>query len=64
MKLLKRMYEFLIKLWSIKVGLFVFACWALHEALITEWTWFGCALLLIGGREVSKILAGRIGLGK
>ena len=64
MQLLKRIYEFAMKLFSIKVGLFVFACWALREALISEWVWFGCALLLIGGREISKILASNLKLGK
>ncbi len=64
MQLLKRVYGFIIKLFSIKVGLFVIASWALNEALISEWVWFGCALLLIGGREIAKIMAGKIGLGK
>jgi len=64
MQLLKRMYGFLLKLWSIKVALIVLATWALCHALISEWVWFGCALLLIGGREVAKIMAGRIGIGK
>lgn len=64
MKLLKRIYEFIMKLFSIKVVLFIVATWALNEALINEWTWFGCSLLLIGGREVAKIMAGRSSLKK
>ncbi len=64
MELLKRVYGFIIKLFSIKVGLFIIGTWALNEALISEWVWFGCALLLIGGREIAKILANRITLGK
>ena len=64
MELLKRIYNFIIKLFSIKVGLFVIASWALNEALISEWVWFGCALLLIGGREIAKILAGNLELKK
>ena len=64
MDFLKRVYSFIIKLFSIKVALFVFACWALNEALISEYTWFGCALLLIGGREIAKILAGKLPIGK
>ncbi len=64
MELLKRVYGFIIKLFSIKVGLFVIATWALREALISEWVWFGCALLLIGGREIAKILAGNLELKK
>ena len=64
MQLLERIYGFIIKLFSIKVGLFIIATWALREALISEWVWFGCALLLIGGREIAKILANRITLGK
>jgi len=63
-KLLKRIYEFLQKLWSIKVALFVVATFALYQGFISEWTWLACALLLIGGREVAKIMAGRIGIGK
>ena len=64
MKLLKRIYEFIMKLFSIKVAIFIVATWALSEAMITEWTWFGCCLLLIGGREVAKIMAGNLGLKK
>ena len=64
MELLKRIYRFSIKLWSIKVALFIVATWALNEALISEWTWFGCDLLLIGGREIAKILAGKAVIGK
>ncbi len=64
MKLLKRIYEFLQKLWSIKVALFIVATFALYHSYISEWVWFGTCLLLIGGREIAKILAGRIGLGK
>jgi len=64
MDLLKRIYIFIIKLWSIKVAIFVVATWVLFEGLITPWVWFGCALICIGGREVAKIMAGRIGLGK
>ena len=64
MKLLKRIYEFLQKLWSIKVALFIVATFALYQGVVSEWTWLACALLLIGGREVAKIMAGRIGIGK
>ena len=64
MKLVNRMYEFLMKLFSIKVVMAVFASWALYHNLINQITWFGCILLLIGGREVAKIMAGRIGIGK
>ena len=64
MRLLKRIYEFLQKLPSIKVALFVVATFVLYEGLIGEWVWLFCALLLIGGREIAKIMAGRIGLGK
>jgi len=64
MELLKRVYGFLQKLWSIKVALFIVATFALYHAYISEWVWFGCALLLIGGREVAKIMAGKITLGK
>ena len=64
MKLLHRMYEFLLKLFSIKVALFVVATLALYHGFISEWIWFGCALLLIGGREIAKILAGRLELKK
>ena len=64
MKLLKRAYLFLQKLWSIKVALFIVATFALYHSYISEWVWFGCALLLIGGREIAKIMASRIGLGK
>ncbi len=64
MKLLKRIYEFAMKLFSIKVALFIVSTWALYHAFISEWVWFGCALLLIGGREVAKILAGRLELKK
>ena len=64
MDFLKRVYSFIIKLFSIKVALFIVACWALNEALISEWTWYGCALLLIGGREISKILAQNLSLRK
>ncbi len=64
MELLKRVYGFIIKLFSIKVGLFVIATWALREALISEWVWLFSALLLIGGREISKILAQNLSLRK
>ena len=64
MELLKRIYSFIIKLWSIKVALFIIATFALYQGVVNEWTWLACALLLIGGREVAKIMAGRIGLGK
>ena len=64
MKLVKRMYEFLMKLFSIKVVLFAIAVWLLYKDMISEWTWLACALLLIGGREVAKIMAGRIGIRK
>ena len=64
MELLKRAYAFLCKLWSIKVALFIVATFALYQGLVSEWTWLACSLLLIGGREVAKIMAGRIGLGK
>jgi len=64
MGLLKRAYGFIIKLFSIKVALFVVATWALYHAFVSEWVWFGCALLLIGGREISKILASNLKLGK
>ena len=64
MKLVNRMYEFLMKLFSIKVVMFVVAVWLLHKDMISEWIWLACALLLIGGREVAKIMAGRIGIGK
>ena len=64
MKLLNRVYEFIIKLFSIKVALFIVACWALNEALISEWVWLACALLLVGGREIAKILARNLSLKK
>ncbi len=64
MELLKRIYGFIIKLWSIKVALFIVATWALHESLIGEWVWLFSALLLIGGREISKILAQNLSLRK
>ena len=64
MNLLKRIYSFIIKLWSIKVALFIIATFALYQGVVSEWTWLACALLLIGGREVAKIMAGKIGLGK
>ena len=64
MKLLKRAYEFLIKLFSIKIALFIVSTWALYHAFISEWVWFGTALLLIGGREISKILASNLKIGK
>ncbi len=64
MRLLKRIYEFVMKLFSIKVAQFIFACFALKEGLISGWIWLASALLLIGGREIAKIMAGRIGLGK
>ena len=64
MNLLKRIYGFIIKLWSIKVALFIVATFALYQGFIGEWAWLACALLLIGGREVAKIMAGRIGIGK
>lgn len=64
MELLKRAYAFLCKLWSIKVALFIVATFALYHSYISEWVWFGTCLLLIGGREVSKILAQNLSLRK
>ena len=64
MKLLKRIYEFIMKLFSIKVALFAVATFALYHAFISEWVWLACALLLIGGREIAKILANNLSLKK
>ncbi len=64
MELLKRVYNFIQKLFSIKIMTFAVATWALREGLVSEWVWFGCVMIAIGGREITKILANRITLGK
>lgn len=64
MTLLKRIYQFIIKLFSIKVALFIIATWALYNTYIDQFVWLVCALLLIGGREVAKILARNLSLKK
>jgi len=64
MKLHKRIHDFFCKLWSLKVAMFIVATFALYQDLVSEWVWLASALLLIGGREVAKIMAGRIGIGK
>lgn len=64
MELLKRIYIFIIKLFSIKIALFVVATWALYHAYIGQFVWLACALLLVGGREIAKILASNLSLKK